>query len=103
MVPILRPEWYCPNCATTAHLPFPKPGQTHLHTCPGLRGLAAPLVPVGTRARVYIREREDYVGTERVQLDPERGRPVMAIVTERADGSNDALVLAPTATATARS
>jgi hypothetical protein len=41
------------------------------------------------------REREDYVGREQVQTDA-NGRPVMSITTERPDGSNDAVVLAPT-------
>jgi hypothetical protein len=55
------------------------------------------MVPVGSGARVTYREREDYVGREQVQTDAS-GRPVMSIVTERPDGSNDAVVLAPTVT-----
>jgi hypothetical protein len=49
---------------------------------------------------VILREREDYVGTERVQLIEVDGkaRPVMAAVTERPDGSNDTVVYAPVAT-----
>ena len=50
----------------------------------------------------FLREREDYVGKEQEQLDPERGRPVMSIVTERGDGSNDVMVFAPAATARGR-
>lgn len=93
---IAPPLWTCPNCRTEAYLPFPKPGQTHLHTCPKLRGLSAPLIPLGMSAKVEAREREDYVGRELVQTD-ERGRPVMAVVTTR-DNGQDALVFAPTAT-----
>jgi hypothetical protein len=70
-----------------------------MHICPGLHMLTTPMVQVGTRARVYARDREDYVGKERVQVAPATGRPVMSIVTERADGSNDVRVLAPTASA----
>jgi hypothetical protein len=95
----LRSEWSCPNCPTTALLPTPKPGQTHLHTCSGLRGLTAPLIPAGMRAKVEAVEREDYVGHERVQLDPERQRPVMAVHTTRDEGE-DVLVFAPTARST---
>jgi hypothetical protein len=88
--------WTCPNCRTEARLPMPRPGQTHLHTCPRLRGLTAPLVPMGMSVKVEAKEREDYVGRELVQTD-EDGRPVMAVVTTR-DNGQDAIVFAPTAT-----
>jgi hypothetical protein len=58
------------------------------------------MLPAGTRAKVELREREDYVGNELVQLDPERQRPVMSIVTTR-DNGQDVAVFAPTATARA--
>ena len=90
-------SWACPNCGATDQTREPRP-HTRYHTCPRLRGLSAPMVEAGVRARVFLREREDYVGDERVQLDPELGRPVMSIVTEYPDGRNDAMVLAPTAT-----
>ena len=54
------------------------------------------MVPEGTKAKVYTREREDYIGKETVFTDP-AGRPVMSIVVERPDGSNDAAVFAPAA------
>jgi len=101
-VPFLNPpvrHWYCPNCGATDQTRQVRP-HTRYHTCPRLHGLSAPMVPAGSKARVYAREREDYVGQERVFLDA-RGRPIMSIVTERADGSNDAMVFAPTATARA--
>ena len=66
-----------------------------------MRFMSVPFVKKGVSAKVELREREDYVGNERVQLDPELHRPVMSIVTTRADGSNDTMVFAPTATATA--
>jgi hypothetical protein len=45
-------------------------------------------------------ERADYVGAERgVRYDGE-GRPVMSVITDRWDGSNDCAVFPPTATAT---
>ena len=102
MIPLLAArEWYCPNCGQTATLPFPKPKQTHMHTCPRLRYLSAPLLPRGTAAKVEIVERGDYVGRESVQLDPDRGRPVQSIITTR-DKGQDAIIFAPVATATAR-
>jgi len=98
---ILDPSamWSCPNCPAEARLPLPRPGQVHLHLCTGLRGLAAPLLPAGTRARVVAVEREDYIGSEQVQLDPELQRPVMSVVTEHDDGRRDAIVFAPLASA----
>lgn len=89
-------HWVCANgCGQT--FDSPTPVTNRFHTCPRLRYLQAPLVLEGTKARVFLREREDYVGGELVQLDPEKRRPVMSIITERADGSNDTIVLAPTA------
>lgn len=54
------------------------------------------MVPAGSGSRVRKVEPEDYVGHEMVQLDGS-GRPVAAIYTDRPDGSNDCVVLAPTA------
>lgn len=88
--------WRCPACGLEERTP-PRPNR--FHTCPKLRFMTAPMVLAGTDAKVTIVERQDYVGKERVMLDPELGRPVMSIVTERADGSNDVMVFAPTATA----
>jgi hypothetical protein len=59
------------------------------------------MVQEGFRGRVFTREREDYVGREAVLLDG-NGRPIMAVVTERPDGSNDVLVNVPAARGGAR-
>jgi hypothetical protein len=101
MVTLLATErrWYCPNCKKQDITVEARP-HTRMHPCPKLRGLLAPMLPAGTRAKVELREREDYVGKEKVRLDPERGRPVMSIVTTR-DNGQDAIVFAPTATARA--
>src|SRR5437773_10199933 len=97
-VPILYAtrQWYCPNCTVVDETPASVPNR--FHTCGGLRGLSAPLLVVGTKAKVTAHEREDYVGSERVQTDA-AGRPVMSVITEREDGQ-DVVVFAPTATAT---
>jgi hypothetical protein len=92
---LIQPEqrWVCPNCPATDVTHEAKP-HTRFHACPGLMGLTAPMVEAGSKVRVTAREREDYIGNEKV------GR-VMSVVTERADGSNDVAVFAPTATAKA--
>jgi hypothetical protein len=93
-VPLLDVErgWECPNCDYTRVTRGTGP-QAVIHTCSGLRGLIAPLVPAGTRCSVQARVREDYVGRDRAQLD-DTGRPIMSIVTIRDDGQ-DCRVLAP--------
>jgi hypothetical protein len=68
---------------------------TPFHICPALGGLTAPFVPAGARAEHRTVEREDWVGSELVQVDA-HGRPVMAVVTVRDDGQ-DCTVFAPTA------
>lgn len=58
------------------------------------------MVVRGARSRVVLREREDYVNGERVQLiavEDGKPRPIMSAVTEHADGSNDAVIFAPAA------
>lgn len=97
MTVLLTPHtlWTCPNCDYVDQTTQAGP-HTRYHACKGLHGLTAPMVSAGTRAKVTAVEREDYIGNEQVQLTPE-GRPVMAVVTEREDGSNDVTVFAPTA------
>ncbi len=99
MIPILEvpiTNWYCPNCGATDQTRIRGP-HSRFHPCPKLRGgLTAPMLPKGMDAKVTAHTREDYVGTEDVQLAPD-GSPVMSIVTTRSDGTNDAMVFAPTA------
>ncbi|TAJ21844.1 MAG: hypothetical protein EPO65_00660 [Dehalococcoidia bacterium] len=96
---LLAPEhhWTCPNCSAT-HVTREARPHTPFHSCRGLRGLTAPFVAAGTKAKVEAREREDYVGADRAAVDGE-GRPVMSVVTTR-DTGQDCAVLAPCATAT---
>lgn len=100
-VPLLLPEsrWECPNCDLTDVTRQAGP-HSRMHTCPGARGMTVPMVPAGTRCKVELREREDYVNGEIVQTD-ENGRPVMSAVITRDDGT-DTAVYAPCATADAR-
>ena len=91
--------WYCPECRLEAVVETWT--QNRFHTCPKLRGLTAPMLRKGVAGKLTLNEREDYIGKETVRLDPERGRPVMNIVTTR-DHGQDTVVFAPTATANLR-
>lgn len=96
MTVILQPpqqHWTCPNCPVTA-VTEGKPNR--FHDCRGLAGLLAPMVLEGFTGQVRAVEREDYIGDAQVRYDG-NGRPVVAVVTERPDGSNDVTVFAPTA------
>jgi len=87
-------RWVCPNCPVEAVTPGNTPNR--FHECRGLAGITAPMVPAGSRSRVRSVVRQDYVAGEIVQYDG-WGRPIMSVITERPDGSNDVAVLAPTA------
>ena len=97
MLPILTREqrWECPNCTAT-DVTYEAQPHSRFHACRGLKGLTAPMVPAGTRCKVEAAEREDYVGKEIVTTDGE-GRPVMAVVTTRDEGT-DVAVFAAVAT-----
>lgn len=92
-------SWYCPACGKTDRTKEARP-HSRFHVCPKLRYLTTPMVRAGVAAKVELREREDYVNGERVQLDPELGRPIMSMTTTR-DTGTDVRVFAPTATASA--
>lgn len=93
-------RWHCPECRKTDVTNDSGVG-TRYHICPKMRGLSVPMVLAGVKAKLVLREREDYIGDEMVQLDPERRRPVMSITTER-DNGQDVVVFAPTARAHGR-
>ena len=97
LAPAIR-RWECPNCPAVDQTTDPRP-HSRFHVCAGLRGLTAPMVPAGMKAKVIAVEREDYVGKENVQTDG-NGRPVMAVRTIRDEGE-DVVVFAPTASARA--
>lgn len=92
-------RWECPACDTKDRT-FETQPHTRFHTCPGLRGLTAPMVPAGTRCKAETVERQDYIGSDLVQIDAD-GRPVMSVVVTRDDGT-DCVVYAPCATASVR-
>jgi uncharacterized protein YodC (DUF2158 family) len=95
-------RWQCPSCLA---LHETREARVHvpMHPCPKLHGVVAPYVELHATAelaksatRHVVKEREDYIGDEVVRTDG-TGRPVMAVVTERADGSNDCHAFAGTA------
>lgn len=87
----------CPECPVTVFV-APKMNGDHrkpvLHKCSGHGGMLLPMVQDGTKAKITIVEREDYVGREQVQMH--EGRAVMAVSIEREDGE-DRVIFAPTA------
>lgn len=85
--------WECPNCNVRERTERTVPNR--YHQCAGLRGLLAPLVPEGTRAKTEAVDREDYVDDEMVQTDDD-GRPIMAVHTT-SDAGDHRIVFAPTA------
>jgi len=108
-IKVLKPPtlfWECATCHTqeTSGPRVTPP----MHPCPTLGGFSVPLTPVannhglqaGTVRHVLV-VREDAVRQER-GLRFHGGAPIMAVRTERADGSNDCAVFAPTAAAKLR-
>jgi hypothetical protein len=95
MAALLERRWHCTRCTSAA---VTRDGSTPMHPCKGLAGLMVPLTPVGVACDVRAVEREDYIGSELVQVDG-NGRPVMSVIVEREDGQ-DCTVYAPSATAT---
>lgn len=98
-VPLLAPpehRWHCPSCGLLDVTREARP-HSRMHPCRALAGLSVPMLPHGVRGEHRARDREDYVGDERVQLDG-NGRPVMNVATVREDGE-DCTVYAPLAAA----
>ncbi len=97
-VPIVAPvhRWYCPRCKAEDVTTEARP-HTRFHTCPKFGFMSVPMVPAGTKAKIEVNEREDYVGKELVQYNAD-GRPIMNAVITRDEGT-DVAVYAPTATA----
>lgn len=84
----------CPECSSTLFLKS-LTGKPVLHKCSGHGGMILPMVPAGTKAKVTLVEREDYIKGESPRVH--NGRPIMAAVVTREDGE-DRVVFAPTAT-----
>lgn len=87
----------CPQCGKTDRVKDMTDKSARMHPCPKLRGLITAMVREDASAEIVLAEREDYIGDKVVQLDPERGRPVMSMSTNYSDGRNDLVVYAPAA------
>jgi hypothetical protein len=87
-------QWVCTRCDQNEITPHNIPNR--YHECRGMAGLNVPMVPRGSDCTTVAHEHEDYVGTRDVQYDGD-GRPIMTVTVDRADGSNDTVVYAPTA------
>ena len=106
MTVILDPSkrWQCPACDLQYVTREARP-HTPMHPCSKMNGLLAPYVEVTgleldhSAVRLVRVDRDDYVGGDIVRTDAE-GRPAAAVLTERADGSNDCHAFASTASAT---
>lgn len=87
-------RWECPSCGQRHETTETKP-HVPMHECSAQRGMTVPFVSVdnygdlGRQVRHVVVEREDQISGEKgLHFDGE-GRPIMAVRTERADGSND--------------
>ena len=97
----LEKHWECPSCGLQHVTNEPKP-HTPMHNCVKLNGLVAPFVEVfgdqlekhSVQHKVVVRG--DYLGDELARFDG-AGKPITAVLTERADGSNDCYAFAATA------
>lgn len=77
-----------------------------MHPCRSFGGLTMPMVEVTSNEGIHrtrgprhtVKVREDYIGDEQGLRFDDDGAPVMAVHTERPDGSNDTYVLAPVGT-----
>lgn len=96
-VPVLarRIAWVCPNGCPTSDVTYRADVHQQLHPCLSMGGLTVPLVEQGSRVKVSVHEREDFLGNEIVTTD-DAGRPIMAVSITRDDGE-DRVVFAPLA------
>ena len=99
-------RWQCPSCGAQ-HVSHHRGPHMPMHPCRAQKGLQVPFVEVPPDRlelpKFWTRhvpiEREDYEGDEVGVTHDGDGTAISAISTERADGSNDLHVLAPTAKA----
>lgn len=95
--PILTPpptDWVCVACGLTDRT-TQLGAHTRMHSCSTAGGMTVPMVAAGTRGKLVMHEREDYLNGEDVQRDAD-GHVFMAarVVT---DEQEHVAVYAPTA------
>lgn len=94
-VPVLAPprrEWWCPNCITQSVTQRPDL-HVEFHSCPGMRGVWAPMFERGERGHLVVVEREDFAGRDKVTTFD--GRAVMRVEKWVGDQQRDVVVFAP--------
>jgi hypothetical protein len=87
-------DWSCPGCGHTDRTREPRT-HTRMHACSKAGGMTVPMVVAGTKAKLVLHERDDYVGNEDVQVADD-GRVYMSARVVTDDGEHLA-VYAPTA------
>lgn len=87
--------WECTGCGRRERTEV-DPAYAPMHACKAMGSMSVPFTREGAKVLLSAVEREDYIGNEVVPYD-DNGRPIMAIVTEYADGRKDSTVYAPTA------
>lgn len=93
-------RWSCPNCDLEDVTREARP-HSRMHSCRGLKGMTAPMVPAGISCKVEAVERGDYIGDEKgIRFDGD-GKAIMSVRTVRDDGV-DCAVFAPIATGSLR-
>lgn len=92
-------DWECLGCG---HVDRTREAAVHtrMHPCRVAGGMTVPMVVAGTRGKLVLHERDDYVGTEDVQVSGD-GKVYMSAEIVRDEG-NDLAVYAPTAHAEGR-
>lgn len=98
-LPVLDPRryWECPSCFAQ-HITTAPGALTPMHDCKEHKGMAVPFVQRFpgrlNQPALHHRliERGDYVGNEKGLRRDAEGKPVMAVHTERKDGSHDSHV-----------
>lgn len=98
--------WSCPSCVAQ-HVSHEARPHLPMHPCPGQAGMMVPYVEAhpgrlqrrADRRHHRLIERGDYAGSEKGLRRTVDGRLVMAVHTERPDGSHDTCVFPAMATA----
>lgn len=96
-VPVVVPitDWVCAaGCGKTSQTREARP-HSQLHVCPKMGGIVTPMVTEGTKAKIELREREDYLNGDEGQ-PMVGGRAIMSMKVTRDDGE-DVRVFAPLA------
>jgi hypothetical protein len=88
----MRRDWVCADdCGSSAHT---YDGALPHHPCRKKAGLMVALIPAGTKAKVTVHGREDYLGRDIPQRDA-NGRVVMSTTVTRDEGE-DCSIYVPT-------